>query len=222
MKIFRFFQRTLAYAYAGHACIGGGVQAADMEPGFRVVTFGTSLTARGGWQDALAASLEKCIGREVTVEKVAESGAASDWAVTEIDRVIALQPDVILVEFSTNDAALNRLFTIGSSLRNMEVIFSAFQQRLPEARVISMAMNPVHGLRGIMRPYLDSYIEAHRRLALDRGFEFFDNRPAWGKLSQETINMAIPDGAHPLPEWASIVIVPGITDKILPECRKRE
>ncbi len=90
-----------------------------------IVTFGTSLTARGGWQNALAISLERCIGKPVRVTNLAKNGASSDWGFANTDKVIASKPDVVLIEFSINDAALNRVLTPRASAANVRSIVRA-------------------------------------------------------------------------------------------------
>ena len=71
-------------------------------------------------------------------------------------------------------------------------------------------MNPVSGLRGMIRPFLDQYEEMHAAVARKLGAGFIDHRPAWGRLSDEEIAKAIADGTHPDPSVASRVIVPGL------------
>ncbi|MGO7335828.1 SGNH/GDSL hydrolase family protein [Rhizobium leguminosarum] len=187
-------------------------QADDMT--YKIVTFGTSLTERGGWQLPLQDALSKCLGRPVLVDSVARSGATSEWALEKIGDVIAAKPDVVLVEFYANDAALNRFMTVGRSRQNMAMILGQLKQQLPHARIIVMGMNPIFGLRGFIRPFINSYIDAHRQLAIEMGLDFYDNQPAWAELSPDELAAAIPDGSHPLPPAASTVIVPGLTQEI--------
>lgn len=178
----------------------------------RVVTFGTSLTARGGWQEALRHQLAERLERPVVVSTVALSGATSDWAVGAPPRVVAERPDVVLVEFHANDGALNRLVTPAHSRANMDTIVATLRRECPDALVVVMAMNPMHGLRGAVRPFMSRYVDAHRAVAADHGVLFLDHGPAWARLSTAERDAAIPDGAHPLPEAAISVIVPGIVD----------
>jgi lysophospholipase L1-like esterase len=128
--------------------------------------------------------------------------------------VIAAKPDVVLVEFYANDAALNRFVTLGRSRQNMAKILGELKQQLPHTRVIVMGMNPIFGIRGFIRPFINSYIDAHRQLAIEMGLDFYDNQPAWAELSPDELAAAIPDGSHPLPQAASAVIVPGLTQEI--------
>lgn len=181
---------------------------------YKIVTFGTSLTARGGWQLPLQEALTKCLKVPVLVDSVARSGATSEWAVEKIGDVIAAKPDIVLVEFYANDAALNRFMTVERSRQNMAVILGQLKQQLPHARIIVMGMNPIFGIRGFIRPFINSYIDAHHQLANEMGLDFYDNRPAWAELSPDELSAAIPDGSHPLPKAASAVIVPGLTREI--------
>lgn len=183
-------------------------------PAMRIVTFGTSLTARGGWQPALAQALGACLGRSAVVGTVAQSGATSDWALGQMDRVAALKPEVVLVEFYANDAAIHRFISQSHSARNMAAILDGLHRRLPRARVIVMAMNPMAGMRGMIRPFIDGYIQAHRAAAAERGFEFIDLRPDWMALPEAARHAAIPDGAHPVPEAAARIIAPRAAEVI--------
>lgn len=175
-----------------------------------IVAMGTSLTARGGWQQPLREALERCLRRPVAVETVARSGASSSWGLKAVDEVAAKGPDVVLVEFATNDAALNRLLTRQASRTNLRAILARLSGLEPKPRIIVMAMNPVFGLRGLLRPFLSCYIEAHRELAAEFGAEFIDHGPAWRALGRQALRGAIPDGIHPEPAAAASVIVPAL------------
>ncbi|GGE01143.1 hypothetical protein GCM10011390_19980 [Aureimonas endophytica] len=181
-------------------------------PPLHIVAFGTSLTARGGWQPDLRQALAACLGRDVAITTVARSGSTSAWALANVETVVAARPDIVLVEFSVNDAALDRLTTPGRSRAAMAAVLGRLREGLPDARVFSMAMNPIHGLRGLMRPFLDSYVEAHRRIAAGLGQGFIDFRPFWAEFSDAALARMIPDGAHPQPEAASAIMVPRLVE----------
>ncbi|KPH08683.1 SGNH/GDSL hydrolase family protein [Rhizobium acidisoli] len=187
---------------------------AENSPPLKIVAFGTSLTARGGWQPALETRLAACLQRPVKIESVAKSGETSLWALTQIDRVVAEQPDIVLIEFYANDAALQRFVSLAQSRKDIGDILDQLRQRLPQARIIVMAMNPFSGLRGLIRPFVGSYISAHRAEAEKRGLEFVDHRPNWRRLTPGDLAAAIPDGAHPLPDIASEIIVPELVKHI--------
>ncbi|MDV4153468.1 SGNH/GDSL hydrolase family protein [Rhizobium brockwellii] len=188
-------------------------QADSLQP-LKIVAFGTSLTARGGWQSALETGLSACLQRPVNVESVAKSGETSLWALTQVDRVIAAQPDIILIELYANDATLHRFVSLAQSRKNIGDILDQLRQRLPQARIIVMAMNPFSGLRGLIRPFADSYVSAHQAEAKKRGLEFVDHRPNWERLTPDDLATAIPDGVHPQPDMASKIIAPELVKRI--------
>lgn len=187
---------------------------ADGAQPLKIVTFGTSLTARGGWQPALETRLAACLQRPVKVESVAKSGETSLWALTQVDRVVAAQPDIILIELYANDATLHRFVSLAQSRKNIGDILDQLQQRLPQARIIVMAMNPFSGLRGLIRPFVNSYVSAHQAEAEKRGLEFVDHRPNWERLTPDDLATAIPDGVHPQPDMASKIIAPELVKRI--------
>ncbi|CAO4157338.1 SGNH/GDSL hydrolase family protein [Methylorubrum extorquens] len=186
----------------------------------RVITFGTSLTARGGWQGALAQTLERCTGRAVTVETLARVGATSRWALEAVADVTARHPDIVLVEFAVNDAALNRFMLPSTSEANLRRIVAVLKAGSRPPRILLMAMSPVIGLRGTIRPFLDRYYDINARVAEAEGLMFVDHRPAWRKLSAGELASALPDGSHPRPETASRLIVPAVQAALFPNCHK--
>ncbi|MGO4440717.1 SGNH/GDSL hydrolase family protein [Rhizobium sp. RAF56] len=193
---------------------GGAAQAESENRPLEIVTFGTSLTARGGWQEPLRAALSTCLSRPVEISIVAKAGATSQWAIGQIDAVVSAAPDVVLLEFYANDAALNRFMTVDASRRNVATILDGLHRGLPQSRVLVMAMNPFIGMRGWMRPFAESYIEAHREEAEKRSMEFVDHRPAWTRLYGDDLAAVIPDGLHPLPEKAADAMVPTLVERL--------
>ncbi len=186
----------------------------------KIVTLGTSLTARGGWQEPLRRALSACRGGEVTIVNLAKSGMASDWGLTQVDKVLSERPDVVLVEFAVNDAALNRFLSLGDSGANMETIVTRLKAGESRPAVYVMAMSPVSGLRGMIRPFLGDYEELHAEIASRLGAGFIDHRPAWAALSADEISTAIADGTHPDSETAGRVMLPGLMRALAgPDCQ---
>lgn len=173
-----------------------------------VVAFGTSLTARGGWQEPLRKTLASCLQRPVTMEVVAAPGETSRWGVSKANDVAAHRPNLVLVEFAANDAAIHRFMSISRSRSNLERIIQRIRLIEPSSKIIVMGMNPVHGLRGRMRPLLSSYVAAHRDVAEKAGATFVDHGPAWLVLPEATLKQAIPDGLHPDSTVAAQILVP--------------
>lgn len=179
-----------------------------------VVTFGTSLTARGGWQAPLAQKLSSCLAKPVSVEIVAQSGATSDWGLAHINGVVNLRPDIVVIEFYANDAKLFSGVSVSRSRQNIGEILTRLKEELPHARLIVQIMNPISGIRGMLRPFMESYVQAHLRQAEALGAEIVDHRSTWLKMSKAELAEAIPDGAHPALAPAATVIVPALARQI--------
>src|SRR6185312_2062332 len=83
-----------------------------------VVAFGTSLTHVGGWLEPLQEKLTRCLGRKVTVLDFGKNGETSEGALRSVGQVIEAHPDIVLVEFSANDAAWFKGFSLKRSREN--------------------------------------------------------------------------------------------------------
>lgn len=189
----------------------------------KIVAFGTSLTAIGGWQGPLQSSLAECLGQPTAIVNIAKSGADSDWGVKAVERVVTERPDAVLIEFAVNDAALHRFISLRRSRSNMREIIERLNAAETHPRVLVMAMNPVSGLRALIRPRLPDFVQAHRQVAQELGARFIDHRPAWANFTAHELKAAIPDTLHPLPNVAARVMVPTIIAHLTDgQCRPRE
>jgi acyl-CoA thioesterase-1 len=196
-------------ALALHLAVAVPAIARAAEP-LKIVTLGTSLSARGGWQEPLRHSLGACLNKDVTVVNLAKSGMTSDWGLTQLDKIVAERPNIVLVEFAVNDADVTEFMSLKHSAANMAEIVSRLRESETRPSVYVMAMSPVSGLRGMIRPFLGQYEEMHAAVARKLGAGFIDHRPAWTRLSGEELDEAIADGVHPDPAATGRVIVPGL------------
>lgn len=203
-----FSRGILALFYIGPLLAGALPVAAEAAPPLKVVAFGTSLTSRGGWPEAVGGELAACIARPVDVVTVALAGSTTEWALGQVRRVIDEKPDIILIEFYGNDSAMNRWMSLSTSRANFATILDSLRGGAPEARVVMMAFNPVWGIRGWVRPFFSSYIDAHREAIVERGMDYIDLRPIWQALSPADLDGAIPDGLHPRPEISARLVAP--------------
>ena len=171
----------------------------------KIVAFGSSLTAKNDWPDALADRLAACRGAAVEMIHVAKPGAGSTWGVGAVTTVIAAEPDLVLMEFAINDADLRDGVGFGKSQDQHEVILQRLADELPEARVLLMTMSPAHGLRGAMRPRLGAYYQGYRDLAEAHGAGLLDLYPRWrgGPKALRTFE----DGLHPSNEAVREVLL---------------
>jgi acyl-CoA thioesterase I len=184
------------------------------QKGMIVAAFGTSLTNRAGWLQPLEEELTRCLGRQVTVVDFGRSGATSEWGVTAVGAVIRSQPDVVLVEFSANDAAWFKGLSLRRSRENTTKIVRAIRDARPTTKIFLMTMNPIFGPRGWIRPNIDAYYDMYKLLADGLGVGYIDNRNAWNGLANEELRAGIPDGAHPLPDLAARILVPTLARAI--------
>lgn len=176
----------------------------------RVVSFGTSLSAADHWQPAVAAALGDCT--KVEIVTIAKAGANSGWAVGNLAALRDARPEVVLIEFSVNDASLLHGVPVGDSRANTIAILDAVVAA--QARPVLMTMNPAHGLHGLSRPFLGDYYRLYRDLAAERQVTLVDIEPSW--LSRGGLAAAIPDGVHPTAEAAIAVTAPAVTAVLRP------
>lgn len=181
-----------------------------------VVTVGTSLTASIDWQPILAARLTRCWGRPVEVLRVAESGVTSRWGLEQIDRIAALRPDFVIIEFAMNDANWRRFVSRAESRANIVAIGRRLRERLPDVSIHLMTTNVVHGLRGLMRPNVDVFYGQYRAVAASEGWGLIDIAPKWRALSAKALTEAIPDGIHPTLQAFEAVAIPEIVSALCP------
>lgn len=183
-----------------------------------VAAFGTSLTHQSGWLKPLQEKLTRCLGRQVTVLDFGKDGETSEGALKSVGQVIKAHPNVVLIEFSANDAAWFKGFSLKRSRENTGKIVQAILGALPETKIFLMTMNPAWGPRRWIRLNLDAYYSLYEPLASELGVGYIDNRPAWRALRENELRAGIPDGAHPLPELVSRLLVPTIAKAIVPGC----
>lgn len=189
----------------------------EAENRLKVVAFGTSLTARALWPEQLEQLLKTCTDRDVTVTKVARAGATSDWAVKNVASVVAEKPDVVVIEFYINDAALNRAMLPSTSKENFSRILATLRSDLPEARVIAIVAHPPWGVSNWVRPFLRSYIAAHLDVAAALDLEVIDFTSQWSAFSSQSLEQLVPDGLHADPSAEAELMVPVLANAIAPD-----
>lgn len=180
----------------------------DRAAPLRLVAMGTSLTARYDWPRVLADRLEACLGQPVALTVIARSGETAVWGARQLDALVAARPDVVLMEFTANDADLRRRIAPARSDALHGEILAALHAARPEARVLLMGMNPSFGLRGVLRlrtpRYLADYVA---RAQGDPRIGYVDLAPDWMDLvGAQGRNIVLPDGLHPVPDAARALI----------------
>lgn len=177
----------------------------------RIVVLGTSLTERARWPQELGRALSACSGREVAVLPVAKGGAGSEWGRGQVDRVVAAAPDLVLIEFSINDADLCDGVSLARARDNHSAILDALAAARPSAQPVLMTMSPAFGLRGWLRPWRSDHEAQYRQMAAERDIGLIDLVPVWTRALAEAPagpRDLMPDGLHPRPEAVTAVALP--------------
>lgn len=199
----------LAAALIAAAVAPASVAPAGGKP-FNVVTFGTSITARGGWQKPLAHALSQCMKRPVSVRAIGGPGQGSEWGLANVGRVNALKPDLVIVEFAINDADLRNWISPRSSRHNMMLLAQRLEAGPSQPRVVLMTTNPVIGWKRLLRPRLERYYAEYHRVSAKRRVGLANGQNAWSDLTGRQLAQAIPDGTHPRPAVFTKIMVPHI------------
>lgn len=187
------------------------------ERAVRIAVLGTSLSARGPWPADLAARLGACRPGAVTVTRTARPGAASPWGADRIGAVLAPPegpPDLLLLEFAINDAALARGTGLAASRAvHRRMLAAAAGAGVP---VLLMTMNPAWGINRLERPGLPAYLALYPALARDHGAGLADTVPVWRGLPAAERRRLVPDGLHPGPEGMRAVLLPALETVLAP------
>lgn len=173
----------------------------------RLTVMGTSLTANYDWPERLVAALSGCLGREVTLARVARPGSNVTWGLGQIAEVTATAPDILLIEFAINDADLRDGLSLQSAAEAHRRLIADLQTELPETAIVLLTMSPAQGLRGLLRPWLGWHYAATRDLARTADLGLVDLYPRWLARPRAARGLDA-DGLHPDTEVAAGVILP--------------
>ena len=167
---------------------------------------GTSLTAYYDWPNILAETLKSDLDRPIRVSRVAKGGGTSRWGAENIEDIVSQEPDIVLIEFSINDADLRHFISLRQSIENHERLIAGLRRADPSVAIVLVTMSPAYGLRRGLRPRLAAYYDAYGQIARDTNTGLIDLYPRW--LSYEDQQQAFPDGLHPTEAVATRLIVP--------------
>lgn len=181
----------------------------------RVAVLGTSLTARYDWPKDTAAALEICLGQAVELTILARGGAASDWGAGQADALRATAPDIILIEFTINDADLRRRVSLAEAETYHRTLVEALRAGGKTPRILLVTLNRARGLKAVLRPRIAAYEAQYDALARDLDLGRLSLGPAWeAALTAGEPKRMIPDGVHPSPEAVAHVVTPNVTAEL--------
>lgn len=173
----------------------------------RITVLGTSLSSasRYRWPDEVGVQLASRTGRRVDVQRLAQAGASSTWGSQQIEQVLRTDPDIVLVEFSVNDADIRHHLTVRASIAQHEDILAGLQASGRKITVVLLTMNPASGPRAWIRPLLSRYYAAYVHLAQRYDAGLVDLYARW--LALPVADRELTDGLHPSDATATSVIV---------------
>lgn len=183
-----------------------------------VVLYGTSLTIGGEWARAMKAWFDETYPGQVTFVNSGKGGASSEFGVKNMEpRVLAHRPDLVVIEFSYNDA-VDDLISPEKAWGNLDRMVSRLREQNPSVAVVLQIMNvgwdtkPDH-LPFTRRPRLETFNENYRRYARENDLPLVDHYPIWLRLKEqenEKYRSYLPDGSHPTPEASLAVTWPAV------------
>lgn len=181
-----------------------------------ILALGTSLTANYGWPQRLAQVLSQCLVRQVEIEVLAVPGANSEQAERQFNSRRIPRPDIVLVEFASNDADILNGVTLSQSRRNHNALVARIHADAEHSKIVLMTMNPVFELRGWLRPKLGDYNTMYSDLATSKNLNLADLNKDWNVLLAATGHKKhLQDGLHPTQVSANKVILPVLLGRIV-------
>lgn len=170
-----------------------------------VIAYGTSLTHQGAWTGEFGRFFTTQFADQVTFKNAAQSGKNSKWGLAHLEeRVLAHRPDLVLIEFSINDAVTRGEITLEESRANLDKMVKALRQQNPKVDIVLQTMNPVWDspkkASASERPNLEAYYEVYRSYAREHSLPLVDNYVTWRAMQKddpEKFQKVVPDGTHP-------------------------
>lgn len=184
-----------------------------------VVLYGTSLTAGGAWSVATKEWFAEHFADKATVINSAGPGQNSQWGVANLnERVLAHQPDLVLIEFSYNDAHEKFKLTVEQAAKNLDAIVRGIKAKRPTCDIVLQVMNanwdgnsdkkPMSS-----RPQLTAFNDNYRAYAKANQLPLIDHFPTWQALKDkdpERFHSFVPDGTHPTKEGSLAITWPAV------------
>jgi lysophospholipase L1-like esterase len=188
-----------------------------------VVVYGTSVSIGGEWAQAVRDYFEARFPGQVTFINQAVSGKHSRWGLEQLDeRVIAVKPDLLFLEFAINDAATKHGISTEACASNLDAMVQRVRAAHPSVEIVLQTMNaawdsPVSAPKKYAsdRPQLADYYAVYRRYAQDQGLPLLDHFPVWNHILLEEparYQAMVPDGIHPGKEASLAVAWPPLKD----------
>lgn len=179
-----------------------------------ILALGTSMTANYQWPHELARELNRCFDQKIYIEVLATAGANSTQADYQFSSRKNRMPDVVMIEFASNDADLLDGVTLDKSRLNHNRLLVRIREEVPRSKVMLMTMSPVFGVRSWFRPRLAHYYAMYRELAKNKDVVLVDIVNGWNKFFVISGDEEFPDGLHPRQSLASRIVLPEVLNQM--------
>jgi lysophospholipase L1-like esterase len=135
-------------------------------------------------------------------------------------RVLAHQPDLVLIEFSYNDAHEKFKLTVEQAAKNLDGIVRGIRAKRPSCDIVLQVMNAnwdgTSDKRPMSsRPQLAAFNDNYRTYAKANHLPLIDHFPTWLALKEKDeakFHAYVPDGTHPTKEGSLAVTWPAVRD----------
>ena len=209
------------------------IQQLEQGEQIKIVTLGTSLTGgKWRWVDVMKEWLDNCYPGQVSVENLGVGASASmtvplmkgnqyTWKKCGVDRIpeaIAVNPDVVFIEFAVNDSYIPYNISVSDSRNNLESMIHSLKEANAEVEIILQTMNVVIDMPELnltastQRPDLLKYLKMYKRVAKKHNLLLIDHYSNWKKfLKQEGRDeyiKVVTDGIHPNLEGYRLILLP--------------
>jgi acyl-CoA thioesterase-1 len=200
-----------------------------------IVTLGTSLT--GGtwrWPDVMKEWLDQDYPKLVTLHNLGIGASASSYppgrgGLDMVKQAATLKPDVVFIEFGTNDAYLPYKISQAEAKKNLNSMIDTILAANPQAEILLQTMNsckdkPGSGAHASDRPKLAEYFQVYRDVAKERRLLLVDHYPNWLKIMNEDparFDRLLQDRIHPQLESYREVLLPELKRVLLGQTKPK-
>jgi acyl-CoA thioesterase-1 len=165
-----------------------------------LVCYGDSITAGLGLdiRQAYPAALERDLeakGYHYKVQNQGTSGATTKDAVAGLRSILAMHPEVVIVEFGGNDGL--RGIPSDDTRRNLDAVLTGLQKAHIKVLLAGITLPPNYG-----RDYIHQFDQVFRDLAASHHLAFV---PMIYKDLIQVPGTIQPDGIHPTPKGSEII-----------------
>ncbi len=190
----------------------------------KIVFMGTSLTAGDVWPALVGDWLTERYPGQVTLVNSGVPGSESSDGVRDLQTlVLDHHPDVVMIEYSMNDAwaigeGYPEKISPEQSAANLNYIIDQILAQNATAEIILQTTNAGDNPH---RPRLPVYYGVTRTVAAERGLQVIDQYPVWADIQvgdPDWYATYVPDGVHPKALAWEQVAFPIIQSDLLQEC----